>query len=124
MIRTVDPRTDAAWREFMLSPRGSLFGAPPWLTAIADTYGFEMEANVTLDEGGNTTGGLAFAQVDDFLGSRLLSLPFCDYLDPIIDSDEQWHELVDPLIERDLRFQIRVIDSDEPRRDVRFVQVD
>jgi CelD/BcsL family acetyltransferase involved in cellulose biosynthesis len=124
MIRTVDPRNDAAWREFMLSPRGSLFGSPPWLTAVADTYGFEMEANVTLDAAGQTTGALAFAQIDDFLGSRMLSLPFCDYLDPIVDSDEQWHELVDPLVARGLRFQIRVIDAEPPRNDPRFVEVD
>jgi CelD/BcsL family acetyltransferase involved in cellulose biosynthesis len=124
MIRTVDPRNDAAWRDFMLSPRGSLFGSPPWLTAIADTYGFEMEANVTVDDGGTPTGGLAFAQVNDFLGARMLSLPFCDYLDPIVDTDAQWHELVDPLVARDMRFQIRVVDSDIPRNDARFVQVD
>jgi CelD/BcsL family acetyltransferase involved in cellulose biosynthesis len=124
MIRTVDPRTDPAWRELMLSDRGSLFGAPPWLSAICDTYGFDMSANLTLDANGQPTGGFAFAEVDDFLGPRLLSLPFCDFLDPIVDTDEQWHEIVDPLIERGLTYQIRVINADEPRRDERFVEVD
>ena len=54
----------------------------------------------------------------------MLSLPFCDYLDPIVDTDEQWHELVDPLVARGLPFQIRVIDAVPPRDDPRFVEVD
>ena len=124
MIRTVDPRTDPAWRELMLSPRGSLFGAPPWLSAICDTYGFDMSANLTLDGGGQVTGGFAFAEVDDFLGPRLLSLPFCDFLDPVVDTDDDWHAVVDPVVARNLPYQIRVINADEPRRDERFVQVD
>jgi hypothetical protein len=54
----------------------------------------------------------------------VLSLPFCDFLDPIVDTDEQWHELVDPLIERGLTYQVRVINAEAPRRDDSFVQVD
>ena len=124
MIRTVDPRTDPSWRALMESPRGSLFGAPPWLSAICDTYGFDMSAHLTLDATGQATGGFAFGEVDDFLGPRMLSLPFCDFLDPIVDTDEQWHEVADPLVARGLPYQIRVVNADEPLRDERFVQVD
>ena len=52
MIRTVDPVNDPAWRELAATPRGSVFGSPPWLAAISDTYGFEISANLTLDDTG------------------------------------------------------------------------
>src|SRR5258708_352559 len=124
MLRTIDPRTDPAWRDLMMTPRGSLFGCPPWLSALGDTYGFDIAANITTDESGAATTGLAYAQVDDFLGSRVLSVPFCDYIDPIVDTTEQWNELVTPLIERGLPLQLRVLDSDIPRHDERFAHAD
>lgn len=124
MARTVDPLNDPAWRELMTTSRGSLFGSPPWLAAISDTYGFEISAHLTVDDGAAARTGLAFAQIDDFLGSRQLSVPFCDYLDPVVDDDDDWHELVDPLLARDLPFQLRVLDAEVPRRDPRFVRAE
>jgi CelD/BcsL family acetyltransferase involved in cellulose biosynthesis len=124
MARTVDPLNDPAWRELMATPRGSLFGSPSWLAAISDTYGFEISAHLTVDDRGAARTGLAFAQIDDFLGSRQLSVPFCDYLDPVVDNDDDWRELVDPLLARDLPFQLRVLGAEVPRRDPRFVQAE
>jgi CelD/BcsL family acetyltransferase involved in cellulose biosynthesis len=51
-----------------------------------------------------------------------LSVPFCDYIDPVVDDDDEWHELVDPLIARNLPLQLRVLDAEVPRRDPRFVE--
>ncbi|HTD51164.1 MAG TPA: GNAT family N-acetyltransferase, partial [Acidimicrobiia bacterium] len=124
MSRTVDPRTDPGWRELMSTPCGSLFGSPAWLAAISDTYGFDIQANVTVDDDGTPNTGLAYAQIDDFLGSRQVSVPFCDYLDPVVDRDDDWHALVDPLLASDLPLQLRVLDADVPRRDARFVTVE
>ena len=88
-----------------------MFGSPPWLAAISDTYGFEISANLILDDTGAPRAGLAFSQIDDFLGRRQLSVPFCDYIDPVVDDDDQWHELVDPLLDLDLPLQLRVLDA-------------
>ena len=124
-LRTVDPRTDPAWLELANTPSGSVFSSPPWFSAIADTYGFDVAANVLFD-GDSPRAGLAYTELDDFLGNRLLSLPFCDYLDPFLTGDEaqqdvQWNELVDPLLARGFPFQIRVLDTETPRRDPRLV---
>jgi CelD/BcsL family acetyltransferase involved in cellulose biosynthesis len=124
MMRTVDPINDPAWRALVATPRGSVFGSPPWLAAISDTYGFEISANLIFDDTGAPRAGLAFSQIDDFLGRRQLSVPFCDYIDPVVDDDDQWRELVDPLLALDLPLQLRVLDADAPRRDPRFVPVE
>ncbi len=125
MIRTVDPRNDPAWRELDATPRGSLFGSPPWLAAISDTYGFEMSANLILDDTGRTT------RRPRLLPDRRLPRPAS--AEPSVlrlprsrssTTDDQWHELVDPLVARGLPLQIRVLDADAPRHDPRFVQVD
>ena len=91
MLRTVDPLNDPAWRDLMRTARGSVFGSPRWLGAISDTYGFEISANLVVDADDRARAGLAFAQIDDFLGSRQLSVPFCDYIDPVADHDDDWH---------------------------------
>ncbi len=50
-------------------------------------YGFDLHANVLRDDSGATCAGIAYAELDDFLGHRIVSVPFCDYLDPVIDDD-------------------------------------
>jgi len=122
-LHTIDPTSDPSWSELMCS-RGSAFGAPPWFTAIVDTYGFDLHANVLRDDSGATCAGIAYAELDDFLGHRIVSVPFCDYLDPVIDDAAQWHQLVDPLVDRGLPFQLKVLDANAPRADTRFAHVD
>src|SRR5262249_19656328 len=119
-IRTVTPQSDPAWAALMTGPHGSGFGAPPWLTAISDTYGFEMSARVIIGDDGRPVAGLAHADLDDFRGRRLVSVPFCDYLDPVFDGDDQWRELIDPLLALGLPVQMKVLDSRAPRDDTRF----
>jgi CelD/BcsL family acetyltransferase involved in cellulose biosynthesis len=122
-LRSIDPLSDPGWGELMRTPRGSAFGAPPWFAAIVDSYGFDLRANVLRDDSGATRAGIAYAELDDFLGHRLVSVPFCDYLDPIVDDDAQWRQLVDPLVERGLPFQLKVLDAEAPRADARFEHV-
>jgi len=112
----VDPRSDPAWATLMAGDSGSLFGSPPWITAIADSYGFDVVADVLFDED-QPIAGLAHAQVTDLRGSRIISLPFCDYLDPVVGSDDEWARLVSPALARGLPLQFRVLNSEAPRRD-------
>lgn len=115
----VDPRHDAGWATLMAGPQGGLFGSPPWISAIADTYGFDMLADLLLDDG-DPVAGLARAQVRDIRAGRIVSLPFCDYLDPVVGSDAEWAQLVGPALALNLPMQLRVLKSDAPRRDVHF----
>ena len=120
---TVDPRKDPAWEQLMAGPRGSVFGSPAWISAIADTYGFDVAADVCLGTDGQPVAGLACTDVSDFRGVRQISLPFCDYLDPVLDSDERWNELVGPRLARRLPLQLRVLRPGPPRLDPRFQHV-
>src|SRR5438128_10308637 len=97
---TVDPVTDPAWAELMAGPRGNLFGSPPWIAALVETYGFPIEALVIDDGAGRARAGLACAALHDFVGDRILSLPFSDYLDPVAANDQEWRALVAPLVAR------------------------
>ena len=120
---TVDPRKDPAWERLVAGPRGSVFGSPVWISAIADTYGFDVAADVCIDPDGRPVAGLACTDVSDFRGVRQISLPFCDYLDPVLDSEDHWNELVGPRLARGLPLQLRVLEPGPPRHDPRFEHV-
>jgi CelD/BcsL family acetyltransferase involved in cellulose biosynthesis len=104
----------------MRTTRGSAFGAPPWFAAIVDSYGFPLRANVLRDDSGAIRAGIAYAELDDFLGHRFVSVPFCDYLDPVVDSAEHWNAIVDPLVTSGVPFQLKVLNAEVPRADARF----
>ncbi len=116
----IDPRNDPEWDELMTHPHASVFGVPPWISAIVETYGFDVTARVLSDTTGPAHAGLACAEIHDFRGDRLVSLPFCDYLDPVVESAGEWNELVEPLLARTLPLQLRVLRSSAPLADTRF----
>jgi hypothetical protein len=121
--RGIDPRHDRDWAALMESPRGSLFGAPPWIAAIVDTYGFEVTADVLVTERGRPIAGFARTRLDDLRGARIVGVPFCDRLDPVVDSDDQWKRLVDATLALDLPIELRVLDAHPPQHDQRFATV-
>jgi CelD/BcsL family acetyltransferase involved in cellulose biosynthesis len=118
--RAVNPRSGPEWDELMDGPDGSVFGAPPWISTIVDTYGFDVTAGVLVDAAGRPAAGLACAEISDFRGDRLVSLPFCDYLDPVAGNQDEWNALAAPLFARALPFQLRVLRSGPPRDDPRL----
>jgi CelD/BcsL family acetyltransferase involved in cellulose biosynthesis len=119
-LSVIDPCNAPEWDELMRDRRGSVFGAPPWLSAIVDTYGFDVTAGVLADPNGRPHAGLVCAELHDFRGDRLVSAPFCDYLDPVVDGPDQWNALVAPLIARELPLQLRVLRAEAPLDDPRF----
>jgi hypothetical protein len=120
---TVDPASDLRWDALMAGPRGSLFGSPDWICAIRDTYGFKPEATVLVDASDMVRAGLAHVELDDVLGRRIVSLPYCDRLDPVLDDTEQWDVLVAPLLARGVPFTLRCLDAQAPVDDPRFTVV-
>ena len=107
----------------MSGPRGSLFGAPPWISAVADTYGFRISADVLVGANGTPVAGLTHAEVHDLRGGRLSSLPFCDRLDPVVADVEQWNRLIDPVLALGLPVELRVLHEGPPMEDRRFASV-
>ena len=85
----IDPLTDPRWSEFLQKhPRASLFHSPPWLHALSKTYGYIPIVYTTSSAGEPLRNGIVFCQVESWLtGRRLVSLPFSDHCEPLVDTE-------------------------------------
>jgi hypothetical protein len=83
----VDPLRDERWSEFVdRHPRSSIFHTKPWLQALHDTYGYTPLAYTTSPPRAEIANGVVFCEVSSWLtGRRLVSLPFTDHCDPLVD---------------------------------------
>lgn len=95
---TINPLTDPRWAELTAGAPAGLFVSPRFLRAVADSYRLELAARVLVDRG-RPCAGIAYCVVDDPLGVRLVSTPFCDVSSPVVEDQTTWRRLVDPLLE-------------------------
>lgn len=116
----VDPRSDDLWERLVATADSDVFQSPAWLRVLGDSYGFDMRANVVLDDAGTPIGGVPYCVVDGVRGERIASLPFSDYCDPLVDDPATWRLLVDPLLDRGLPLTIRTLHNEIPAADERF----
>jgi len=82
--REIDPLTDPAWAE-LHRDGSSLFSSAPWMQAVAETYGLEPRARVLYDSAGSPMAGIAYCEIDDPIGRRIVSFPFSDFQEPLGD---------------------------------------
>jgi hypothetical protein len=83
--RIIDPLADSAWADLVARhPRASVFHTPGWLDALRRTYGFDPFV-LTTSTGGSLDSGLVVCRVRGWRGPRLVSLPFSDHCDPLVD---------------------------------------
>jgi hypothetical protein len=87
-IFRIDPLLDARWPALLLrSPHASLFHSPQWLGALHSTYGYLPVAYTTSPPGSPLENGWVFCEIRSWLtGRRLVSLPFSDHCDPLLDN--------------------------------------
>lgn len=99
MIQHLDPVHDGRWRELILRhPSASLFHTPEWLDALRLTYGFVPVAYTTDAPSSELTSGVPFCHVDSWVtGRRLVSLPFSDHCQPLVDGDTALDDILDAL---------------------------
>ena len=68
-------------------PRASIFHSSAWLQALSRTYGYQPVAYTTSPTGQALENGMVFCQVKSWLtGRRLVSLPFSDHCEPLVDT--------------------------------------
>lgn len=120
---SVDPRSDARWRDLALGERGSVFTSPAWIDAVCGTYGFIPAASVRLDWDGAPRAGLAWVPISDIRGDRLSSLPFSDRAEPLTEDPADWKALADGVITDTAPLTLRCFDTAVPVTDPRFRQV-
>jgi len=98
-IHTLNPLQDSRWPEFLQRhTAASVFHTPGWLDALRRTYGYEPTVFTTQSSGKELQNGIVFCRVQDWLrGSRMVSLPFSDHCQPLVDSEENLELLLGAL---------------------------
>ena len=86
-IYQVDPLCDSRWPQFLQQdPRASVFHTPAWLEALRRTHGYRPVVLTTFAPDQELRNGMVFCRVDSFLtGRRLVSVPFADHCEPLVD---------------------------------------
>lgn len=90
-----NPLQDARWDAFVAAhPRASVFHSRAWLTALQQTYGFQPLLLADADDAA-IRQAVVFCQVRSALtGNRMVSLPFSDHCEPLVDSTDALGELL------------------------------
>jgi hypothetical protein len=98
-VYTFNPLEDQRWLEFIHShPRASVFHTPGWLEALHRTYGYEPIVYTTSSPGATLTNGIVFCRIKSWLtGRRMVSLPFTDHCEPLVQSPEELKEILGSL---------------------------
>jgi CelD/BcsL family acetyltransferase involved in cellulose biosynthesis len=100
----VNPLRDPRWDAFIEHhPQASIFHTREWLEALYRTYDYEPVVYTTAAPGERLTNGILFCKIKSWLtGHRLVSVPFSDYCQPLVESREEMTALIHALrIDRD-----------------------
>lgn len=94
-VWTINPLLDDRWPEFVdRHPNSSVFHTTGWLNALRITYGYEPVAFTTSSPSEKLTNALLFCVVRSWLTrGRLVSLPFTDHCEPLVQNIEQLRAL-------------------------------
>ena len=86
-LYTVDPLQDSRWDALVAShSQASAFHHRGWLKALATTYGYRPVVFTTTPPDMPLWDGLVFCEVESWItGRRLVSLPFADHADPLLN---------------------------------------
>jgi CelD/BcsL family acetyltransferase involved in cellulose biosynthesis len=96
-LYTIDPLSDSRWDDLAaLHPRASVFHQREWLHALASTYDYQPVVLTSAPAGQRLSDGIVFCQVKSWItGSRLVSLPFADHCEPLLNETGDWFELAE-----------------------------
>jgi CelD/BcsL family acetyltransferase involved in cellulose biosynthesis len=86
-LYTLDPMLDSRWDDLVAShPGASVFHHKGWLKALAMTYGYRPIVLTSAPVGQPLSDGVVFCEVKSWItGSRLVSLPFADHCEPLLN---------------------------------------
>jgi len=96
MVFEIDPLCDLRWQVLVdSSARSSVFHRVEWLRALKSGYGYEPVVFSLCPPGSPLTNALVFCRVRSALtGKRLVSLPFSDHCEPIVERQEEAEALI------------------------------
>jgi hypothetical protein len=94
----LDPLTDPRWETFVKRhPRASVFHTVAWLEVLHRTYGYRPIVYSFASSETELRSGIVFCAVRSWLtGSRLVSLPFSDHCEPLVEGLDELQGLLAP----------------------------
>lgn len=103
-VNQLDPIRDPRWAELVdRHPKASIFHTPGWLEALRRTYGYQPVAYTTAAARADLTNGLVVCRVHSPLtGNRIVSLPFSDHCEALVDNTDDLDPFLDSL-EREVK---------------------
>jgi len=98
-FQLIEPLKDCRWEGFLQRhPRSSIFHTTSWLQVLHRTYGYEPIAFTNTPSGGALESAIAFCVVrSSLVGPRLVSLPFSDHSDLLLDNQSDLSNLLELL---------------------------
>lgn len=96
VVYEINPLQDRRWESFVeRHPRSSVFHRAKWLRALKRVYGYEPVAFTSCSPDSPLTNAIAFCKVRSALtGNRLVSLPFSDHCEPLVNSGREMEALI------------------------------
>jgi len=112
LVHCIQPLQDLRWHPFLQAhPRASVFHSSAWLAALSKTYGYEPIAFTTTPACQPLQNAMVFCRVESWLtGRRLVSLPFSDHCEPLVDSEDDLQVLTAALEQESSRERWRYIE--------------
>ena len=101
-VYQIQPLMDPRWDGLLeRHPCSSVFHSRAWLEALRRTYSYEPIAYTTSGPGEVLRDGIAMCRVESWLtGRRLVSLPFSDHCEPLVQRAEDLQVFVRTLREK------------------------
>jgi hypothetical protein len=96
-LYTLDPMLDGRWDDLAAShPRASVFHQQGWLKALVRTYSYRPMVLTSTPPGKPLSNGIVFCEVKSWItGKRLVSLPFADHAESLLDEIGDSSELIE-----------------------------
>src|SRR3954454_9332018 len=90
-VYEIDPLTDDRWPDLLeRHSRASVFHTRSWLQTLRRTYNYEPVVYTTAAPETPLANGWVFCRIQSWLtGRRLVSLPFSDHCDSLVNNDSE-----------------------------------
>jgi hypothetical protein len=98
-INITNPLTDGRWDDLVAChPRASVFHQRGWLEALDRTYGYKPFVFTSAPVDKPFQDGIVLCRVSSWItGTRLVSLPFSDHCEPLLDDTSDSQEFMNCL---------------------------
>jgi CelD/BcsL family acetyltransferase involved in cellulose biosynthesis len=97
----LNPLLDRRWGEFVEThPLASVFHTPAWIEALTRTYGYKASVFTTSPPDVTLNAGIPVLAVRSWInGRRLVSMPFSDHCEPLVQCQRELDILLSALAE-------------------------